>query len=86
MCDRVLLPPSLPSLLACLRCLELGPVPSWSLDVTSSWCVVSPGVSFPVTEDFLPSEPSELFRSGLLLVLLAQSEPEEEELRLVLAP
>ena len=34
----------------------------------------------------LVSEPSEVLRSGLLLVLLAQSEPEEEELRLVLAP
>ena len=34
----------------------------------------------------LVSEPSEVLRSGLLLVLLAQSEPEEDELRLVLAP
>ena len=34
----------------------------------------------------LVSEPSEVLRSGLLLVLLAQSEPEDEELRLVLAP
>ena len=32
------------------------------------------------------SEPSEVLRSRLLLMLLAQSEPEEEELRLVLAP
>ena len=34
----------------------------------------------------LVSEPSEVLRSRLLLMLLAQSEPEEEELRLVLAP
>ena len=34
----------------------------------------------------LVSEPFEVLRSRLLLMLLAQSEPEEEELRLVLAP
>ena len=77
-----LLPPFSP---LCRLCLELGLVPPllWSLGI--SWCVLRPGVSFPVT-DFLPSEPSELFRSGLLLVLEAQSDPELEELRLVLAP
>ena len=47
----------------------------------------SPGLArLAPAPDFLPSEASELLRSGLLLVLEAQSDPEDEELRLVLAP
>ena len=87
-------PPPPPRLL--FRCLELGreeaaltaaAVPASDprslLTLSGSSGCVARGLAPPGR---LVSEPSEVLRSGLLLVLLAQSEPEEEELRLVLAP
>ena len=78
-----------------LRCLELGreqappPAAASSASDPRSLLTVS-GSSGCVARGLEPgrlvSEPSGVLRSGLLLVLLAQSEPEDEELRLVLAP
>ena len=72
------------------RCLELGrqeaappaSAPHSLLTLSGSSGCVARGLE----PGRLVSEPSEVLRSRLLLMLLAQSEPEEEELRLVLAP
>ena len=87
---RGLAPGSLVSPRLLFRCLELGreqaapPAsdPRSLQTLSGSLGCVARGLE----PGRLVSEPSGVLRSGLLLVLLAQSEPEDEELRLVLAP